>query len=330
MKKYKILVGALGTATALSVIKGIKKQNKYKVFIVGIDMDDFVSGRYFVDRFYRVPKADEGNKFYKKIAGIVKKEKIDLAIPIIDPGLPIWSKLKEKNTSSRVNILVASKKSLEICQDKKKTVDFFEKVNVPTVKTFLRYSTKARFPLFIKPRHFGRATIDAYKINNKKELSFYIKKLKGNYVLQEYIDGEEYTADCLSSLDGKFITAVIRKRVATKGGLSIKGEVVKDQKAMDYLSDIIGYLRIPGVCNIQFFKKKDKYYFFEINPRFAGTHAFSIEAGLNSIYYILEMLNGKEIKRSDIKINYGLKMVRFWDEIIIKGNKVYTPKLLKR
>ncbi len=330
MKKNKILICSVGTATALSVIKGLKKQKKYKVSIIGIDMDAFVSGKYFVNKFYLVPKVSEKKKFYKRICEILAKEKIDLVIPIMDEGLPIWSRLKEENKYPRTNILVASRKSLKICQDKNKITLFFKKIGVPTVKTYLNPPLKIRFPIFIKPRFFGRATMDAYKIKNKRDLDFYVNKLRGNYVLQEYINGKEYTADCLSGLDGKFITAVIRQRIATKGGLSIKGEIIKDKKALRFLEIIVESLKIPGVCNIQFFKRGRYYYFFEINPRFAGTHAFTIEGGLNSIYYLLEILNGRKIKQSDINIDYGAKMLRFWDEIIIKGRKIYTPKLLTK
>jgi carbamoyl-phosphate synthase large subunit len=328
MTSYNLLVTAIGSATALSVIKGARKQDKYRIKIIGTDINDFVSGRYFADTFYKVPKSGEKEKFVQKISEIVSKEKIDLVVPIVDVGLPIWSELKRNKKFKDIQILISSNKTLAICQDKYKTVQFLNKVGVPTIKTFLKPPGGKVFPLFIKPRHFGRATIDAYKIDNRSELGFYIKKLKPNFVIQEYIEGEEYTADCLSDLNGNFINAVIRKRIETKGGLSVKGEVVKDKKALEYCKVIVDQLKIPGVCNVQFFKKSDSYSFFEINPRFAGTHAFTIEAGQNTIFYILEMLEGKKIRPSDIKIDYGFKMVRFWDEIIIKKNKAYTPKRL--
>ena len=54
-----------------------------------------------------------------------------------------------------------------------------------------------------------------------KVWTFYLRKdVKWN-------DGEEFTADCLNSLDGSvFIDCVIRKRLETKSGLSIKAEVL--------------------------------------------------------------------------------------------------------
>ena len=328
-KKITILISSVGTATALSIIKGLKKQKKYSYRIVGTDIYPDAAGRYFTDSFYQIPKPKNENVFIKKLCNIINKERVDIVIPVIDDEFSVWNKIRAMNKFPKILFLLTSLNSLNICQDKSKTTSFFKKINIPTIKTYESLKEISSFPVFIKPKLLGKASINAFRVNDKKELNFYIRLLNDNYVIQEFAEGEEFTIDCLGDLNGRFINGVVRKRSQTKGGVSTKGEIVKDEKAIFYTKKIVDTLKIPGACNIQFFKNKGKYFFFEINPRFAGTHAFTIEAGLNSIYHILSMYNSKTIDPSKIVINYGLKMVRFWDEIFIGDDHIFTRNYLK-
>lgn len=325
--EVRILISAVGTATALSVIKGLKKQRQYKVKIIGIDIFDDAPGKYFVDSFFKVPPAIKRAQWIAAINKILLKEKIDLVIPIIDNEFNLWQEIRKSGIHQRTKIILASDKTLRICQDKGRTVAFFQGNGIPTCDLFSS-EENLKFPVFIKPRFLGVGSRDAYKATNLFELRHFQSKLKDNYIVQKFIDGDEYTIDCLADLEGKFITAVIRKRLEIKGGLSVKSEIDKDNYAMQIAKKIINSLKIPGASNIQYFKNGPNYYFIEINPRFAGTHAFTIEVGLNSIYLILQMYLNQFIYNEKIPIKYGLKMVRFWDEIIIGKKKAYTPKLI--
>jgi carbamoyl-phosphate synthase large subunit len=326
-------VDAAGTATAISVIKGLKYQKKYECKIITIDVNPFVAGRYLSDKFYTVPPAEHPHAV-DILLKICKEEHVDLLVPIFDLWLPAISKAREVFQKLGTFPLISAPETIEVCIDKYKTFQFFKENNIPTVKTFTREfilrkienNGKLSFPLFIKPRIGGRASINAFKVEDKSELLFYISRTK-NWIVQEYIDGEEYTLDCLNTLDGKkCLAVVVRKRIETKGGLSVKSETVYDEELIKFAIKIGEKLKIVGPYNIQCFKDKDGNIFFtEINPRFAGTHAFSIIAGLNSILYVLDMLNGVEIEPIFNKIKYGLRMVRFWDEIIIEDGKVYLP-----
>lgn len=328
MKDFVILITGIGTTTSLSVIKGIRKQKDYEVKIIGVDASDFVTGKYFVDKFYKIPLANEVRKFRQQVKKIILKEGVNLVIPIVDYEFPLWNDIRNELQTRHIKILISDHDTLQICTDKYESIKFLEKIGVPTIKTYDSISGVKEFPLFIKPKKLGRSSIDAYKVENEIMLKSLVSKLKNNFILQDFIEGKEYTADCLSDLEGNFICCVVRHRVETKSGISIKGEIVRDKKAADYCQKIVNALKIPGVCNIQFFKNKNRYYFSDINPRFAGAHAFTIEAGLNSIKYIMDFLCGREVKKADIVIKYGLRIMRFWDEIAVERGKVYKSNFL--
>ena len=332
MRNFRILLDCAGSATAISVIKGLRYQKKYRYYLVTIDVDDFVAGRYLSHKFYKVPKASDP-KAIDSLLEISKKESIDLFIPIFDLWLLKIAESKPLFHEIGTFVLLSSPETIATCADKYKTFKFFRENNIPTPETYLLEEAINRvemgdveFPLFIKPRIGGRASIGARRINNKEELYFYTRNSR-NWIVQRYIEGVEYTIDALNTLDGKqCLGAVVRKRIEIKGGLTVKSEIVYDKELIDYAIKIGEKLKIIGPYNIQAFRDiHGNIYFTEINPRFAGTHAFTIIAGLNSIELILDMLNGIEPDPVFDKIKYGLKMVRYWNEIIIDGDKVFIP-----
>ncbi|HHG74662.1 MAG TPA: ATP-grasp domain-containing protein [Persephonella sp.] len=328
-RTFTVVLDGSGTATAISVIKGLKKQNKYKVKIVAMDMNEMNAGRFFVDKFYVVPSASAEN-FIEKVLQICEEEKADIFVPIIDTAFLKLSQNRDRFKEVGAFLLLANKKALEITSDKLKTHEFFMGNNIPAPRVF-KGDKDLDFPVFVKPRVGGRASINAFKVENSKELELYLSKIP-DLLIQEYIEGDEFTADCLNSLDGKrFIECIVRKRVETKGGVSVKAEIISgdiEKRIKEYIASFSVKLEIPGAYNVQgFVRDNGDILFTEINPRFAGTHAFTIEAGLNSIEYILDMFCGvdpDEIKGS-VNINYNLKMVRYWDEIFIDGEKVFNP-----
>jgi len=68
------------------VIKALK--NVYDV--VGVDMDNFASGLYLVDRGYVVPSANN-ETFISKILDICCREKISFIIPTVSEELMVFS-----------------------------------------------------------------------------------------------------------------------------------------------------------------------------------------------------------------------------------------------
>lgn len=332
-KKYNILIDAAGTATALSILKGLNKQKAFNIKKILIDHNDFVSGKYLSDKFYQVPFSSDP-KFSDSILEICEKEKIDIFIPIIDRSFPVLARKKQAFDENNTFLLLPGLQNILTCVDKFKTYQFLKKNNIPTPETYLSYKNiKFDKPLIIKIRKYGIGSQNVFKLDDKNEMLFYTKNRK-NYILQEYIDGREFTADCLSNLDGShFITAVIRERLEIKNGLAVKIKFVEKKLASEilvFIKKISELLNLPGAYNIQGFITNKNIYFTEINPRFAGGHAFTIEAGLNSIEYIIEMINGvspEEIKKR-IKINENLKMIRYWNEIFIDNNKSWINQAL--
>jgi len=335
----RILIEAAGTATCLSVLKGLNEQSRHTFKTVVVDMDVQAAGRYVADKFYTVPSSKE-NDYVDHILTLCSENHIDLFIPIMDHGFKAIASRKQDFLEAGCFPVIANPRSIAICMDKYNTHRFFCENGIRSPETFTEEDpfNDITYPCIVKPRTGGVASQNVFLARNQKELAFYTQE--ANYVIQECIQGREFTADGLSSLDGKtFITAVIRERVSTKGGVSIKSKVVLPDEASritPFLRTIAEGLELPGAYNIQgFITDKGDICFIEVNPRFAGTHTFSIRAGLNSIACILDMFKKEktpEQLQQEIIINDRLEMTRYWNEIFIENGvaSTWTKPFLKQ
>jgi carbamoyl-phosphate synthase large subunit len=328
MKKHiTILITGAGTTTTISVIKGIRQQKEFSIRLITCDRNDNVSGRYMSDKFYKIPSAEDA-AFIPSLLGIVKKEHVDMIIPIVDYEFTKFMNNKNKFERLGAKLVLSDPTAIGICTDKFKTMKLFQTLNLPYAKSYTPSDIKHKrlhYPLFLKPSVFGRSTIDAYKINNKKDLLYYMQKVD-HPIIQEFIDGTEVTIDAFNDFSGKFIGAVPRIRTETKSGLSIKGVVIHDDRLVAIVKRLTESLPIIGPCNIQCFKKGSRYIFSEINPRFAGAHTLTIQAGLNSIHLLCKLYDKQHLTPKDVPIRSGVRMIRYWEELFItpKGT-VYQP-----
>lgn len=335
-KTINVLIEGGGTATAMSVLKGISLvKNEYPIKTIVTDIDPVNAGRYIADKYFQVPSSKSPD-YIDKVIEISQKEKIHLYIPIIDYGFKKLAKNKKVFSKIGTKLVLAPASSIELISDKFTTYKHFKEISVPTPKTYTYEQVKKtmKFPLIIKPRTDGRASLGVYYIQNFKDYQFHTEN-NTNIIGQEILSGQEFTADCLSTLDGsRFINAVIRRRLETKGGVSIKADVIsgnQELKIKKYLKIITESLEIPGACNIQGYIEEDQnIYFTEINPRFAGTHAFTIAVGLNSIKYIIDMYKGISSQNISkmIRLNTQIKMIRYWTEIFVENNTASSWKTL--
>ncbi|AIJ04931.1 hypothetical protein JH146_0080 [Methanocaldococcus bathoardescens] len=329
-KSFRVLITGVGSTTAISVIKGLRMQNEYDVFIVGVDINDKdnIAGSKFCDKFFKIPPAIEEKKYINTLVEIITSESIDLLIPIIDIELEIISQ-NINILNKYTNVLISPYETIIICNDKYETYKFFSRIGVPTPKTLLLntindfdfdqiiqdlYSAGIDFPIIVKPRK-GVSSRNVYEIYNKDELC--LLRRVNEPIIQEKVEGQEYTIDVFS--DGKKVVSVVpRKRIEVRSGISYKGQTVKDPELIDYAKKIVEELKIIGPANIQCFKNEDDVKFIEINPRFSGSLPLTIAAGVNTPLFALKMIAGENLKTvKNFKI---VRMCRYWSEVFYYEN----------
>lgn len=232
MKEINVLILSAGRRVELvKCFKEARDSLGIKGKVVAVDISNTAPALYHADYFHLVPRISEDG-YIESIVEVCKKEDIHLIIPTIDTELKKLADNKEYiESKTNAKIHVSSKDVIGICRDKYNTQAFFEEngFGVPRLITKDDINNKNyNFPLFIKPLN-GSSSINTFKVSNEKELDFFLEYVPSPLV-QEFIEGEEFTVDVFTDFDGNPITIVPRVRLATRGGEVAKGLVKKDQE----------------------------------------------------------------------------------------------------
>lgn len=321
---FTIMRTGVGSSPSISTILTLQKLG---VKIIGVDCNPLSIGFYFADVGYCIPKAEDP-EYIPTLLKICKTEKVDAILPAVDEELIVLANHKDEFEKIGVFVVVAEKRVIEICSDKFKTYNFFAKNNISTPLTYEALKVnldKVTYPKIIKPR-FGRGQHNVYKVNNQRELEFF-REYVDNPLLQDYIEGKEYTIDVLADFNGRVVCVVPRRRLAVESGVSIKGITIYKKEIIDNCIDIVKKLGITGPMNIQcFIDKNNKLFFTEINPRLAGGVALSVAANANILESLVKLLKGEDVKEC-FDFEENLLMLRYWAEKFIKKDEIKNFKV---
>lgn len=320
-RPMRVLITGAGTATAISVLKALRRQNEIPVDIVVADAQKEVAGRYLADAFVQVPTAGDPD-YLSTMVEVCDLKGIDLLIPIVDPEFLPLSHAAQELLDRGTRVAISGPKAIDICGDKLLLARFLASLGLPVARCYdgvEAVPVDAQFPLFVKPRLGGRASIGTCKVADAKELEIAAGNLESALV-QEYVEGDEYTIDTISDFEGRFIGAMPRIRLETKAGVSVKGITVDDPELIEVARLVTEALPILGPSNIQCFRRPDRSLVVsEVNPRFAGALTLSVAAGLNSPLVLLKLARGEAVDPGQLSLRHGVIMVRYWQEVFVYG-----------
>lgn len=293
--------------------------------LVGADMLFSAPAIHVVDGKYRVCRVTDED-YIPQLLDICEKEDIDLLIPLIDTELVVLAENKERFKEVGITALVSDPDVIRITMDKYDTHKFLTErgFDVPKVINLNEALDRddIEYPLLMKPAR-GSASIGVTKIESREDLIFFKDRIP-DPILQEYLDGDEYTLDVLVDFDGKVRCVVPRKRLEVRAGEVSKGMTVKDERIIMTGKRVVEALKGSlGPITVQGFLTSDgKFKITEINPRFGGGHPLTIAAGADYPRWIIEMMLGRD---PDIAIDGwedGLVMLRYDEAIFVRREDI--------
>ena len=321
MTEYNILILSAGRRVELvqSFQKAAKRLN-LKSNVVAGDCSETAPAIYFADRRAILPRINEDN-YVDEIINVCKREDIRLVIPTIDTDLLILSEERERiESESGAVVLISSTEVISICRDKINTQKFLEENGFKIPKMYSEEelnSENLQFPLFIKPKS-GSSSINTFKVNNLKELTTYRALINGP-IVQDFMEGKEFTVDVFLDFEGNLITVVPRLRMATRSGEISKGKIVKDREIIEDIKRLVEVLKPIGHITVQLMKTNKGIEYIEINPRFGGGAPMSIQSGADSCENLYRLLMGENLEYNE---NYrdNIMFFRFDNSICVDEN----------
>jgi len=304
--------------------EALYKENGGKV--ISVDINPLSSSLYFSDEAYIVPKSNE-KKFIPALLDICKKESVSIIIPTRDEELSVFANNKDKFEKIGTKVMIASPKTIEICNDKIKFIEFCKENSIPIPKTYSKKDiddVDTKFPLFINDR-FGKGSKNTFKVENKKELKFFINKIE-DPVIQEFCKEKEYTIDLFVDFSGKVISIIPRERIATFCGESFVAKTYKNKIIIDEVINLTKKLNLIGHNTIQCFFDGKNVKFIEVNPRYGGGANLGFFAGANTPHFLIKILQNKKIKYKIDEFKEGLIMLRHTEDIFIDNSDIKNVK----
>lgn len=327
MKIFRILFTGVGRRVELlQAFKQAANCLNVNLKLYGADMTETAPALAFCDYARKVCGMRDAG-YIPQLLRICEADHIDLLIPTIDTDLLVLSQNKAKFDEIGTKVLVSKSDKIAICRDKNYTADFFEACGLKAPRTVNDYRLyHAPYPCFIKPKD-GSSSINAFKVENESELKGYAEQV-GDYIVQPFIGGTEYTVDIFCDYEGDPIFITPRIRVAVRAGEVLKTEIAMDEKIIEECRKLIAEFQPCGPMTVQLIREEttgDDYY-IEINPRFGGGAPLSMKAGARSAEAVLKLLSDEKIDYSDV-IDDGAVYSRFDQSVCVVEGKRKQPVL---
>ncbi len=311
----RVMITAAGTVTAQSLIKALRDDGRAG-FIAGGDMTPLNATRPFVDAFVTLPPADDP-EFAQRCVDAARRLRIDLFVPLIVERefLPLDA-ARERFESLGCRLAVPPRAIFSRTGDKLEFARFLEEIGVPGPET-RPYSPNLRvdrFPVYLKPRH-GSGSVGTARVESEHSLHESARG-RDDLIVQEAVEGSEFTVDCFAAAPGRVVAAVPRERIAIKAGVSVKGRTYRHPRIEQIVAGVVEKSGLQGPANVQGMLRADgSFSIFEMNPRFSGTLALTTAAGINFASLLIDSMEGRTLPDLRGRHEDGLLMLRYWSEV---------------
>jgi len=344
----RLLITGVGAPGIMGTVYSLKNNcDKRKIYLVGTDINVDAVGKYFCDRFYNLPAANDEDNYLDSLLKICIKEKIKVVIPQNTRELLILAGNTQKFIDIGTQVLVSSFEAIKNANDKYELMKICKTCGVPVADFMLAADRKKldnavkelgwpEKKIVVKPPSSngqrGVRIIDEKRdlkkaFYNEKPSSLYttlndLKKVLGStfpeLIVTEYLPGEEYTVDVIRK--GKLMTVIPRKRDLIRSGITFNGSVENNLEIINYSKKLAENLNLEYCFGFQFKLDENNIpKILESNPRVQGTMVLSTIAGANIIYSSVKLLLGEKIP--EFNIDWDSKIFRYWGGVgLYKGN----------
>jgi len=295
---------------------------------VAADVNPLAPALYRADRYALVPRIDDAG-YLPALRALVEEHDVRLVVPLTDLDQVT---LAESRDELGALVLLPDAETVERLGDKYLAHLLFEERGIASPPTWLANTVPddAPFPLLVKARHgFGSRHI--YRAEDRAQLGFFLGYTPVDSIVQACLAGEEFSIDVFCDLDGRCLNAIPRTMIESKGGESIKGMTIRDERLIELARDVAEKLRLVGPANIQCFREEDGSHFItDINSRFGGGFPLPLAAGGRYPELALALARGEQPEPRLGDFREGIVMTRFFSDLSLMQNGDGTLKPLAR
>lgn len=311
--KIRVAILSAGAGPAVSIIKELIRQRILPIKIFAYASDISSAGLYLADEKKVIPKISD-KSYMETVIQILNEDRIDFVIPILDAEVKIFANnIQIIKKMCKSTFFINNSDSVNLALDKYNSYVFNLSNSILTPCHYFYneiIQKKLNYKILMKPRS-GVGSKGQAIFSKSEDIT---KEFDNDSNLFcEYIDGVEYSIDAIN-IDNDYIV-VPRIRSEIRNGQMVKGETFYDPQLILLAKDILNKYKINDVACLQVIKRKDRYYFIELNPRYGTGISLSINSGPN--FPLLQIYKALRIKIPNYMTKYksGLKVSRYWEEV---------------
>ena len=148
-------------------------------------------------------------------------------------------------------------------------------------------------------------------------------------MVQRFMDGPEFSIDCLSDTEGRCLNAIPRSMLESRGGESIKGTVLDDPELVDLGRRVVEALGVRGPCTVQAFRDREiGLGITDVNTRFGGAFPAPMYAALPGRTYpelIVRMARGERVEPHVGEYRAGVTFTRYYWQLELDERACARP-----
>jgi carbamoyl-phosphate synthase large subunit len=244
---------------------------------------------------------------------LCRREGVDLLVPTIDTELPVIAALRDRLARTGTYAAVSTPQIVALARDKLKTAQVLDAAGIRTPRSWALETARGMnslpYPLMVKPRD-GSSSKGIGIVPDSAALA--ALPTTGGQMVQELLQGDEYTVNLFFDRDGILKCVVPHKRIETRAGEVSKAEtqrlpVLEEMgwKLGECLDGARGVL-----CFQAFVSRQGVAHLFEINARFGGGYPIAHRAGAPFSRWLLEECAGLAPTAANAW-QAGVRMLRF-------------------
>jgi carbamoyl-phosphate synthase large subunit len=292
-----------------------------------------------------VPAMDDPG-YVPALAALCAQHDVGAVLPLTDLDIEILARALEEQ---RLPALVPSAEVARASYDKYETHLLLGSLGLPSPPTVLPGDDleALEYPVMVKPRR-GSGARSIHLAHDAAQARFFIDYVQDApsgarpaglpapepVMIQRAMGGPELSIDCLGDRDGRCLNAIPRTMLESRGGESIKGQVVHDEELIDLGRRVVETLRVRGPATVQVFRDPEVGLgITDVNTRFGGAFPAPVYAALPGRSYpelIVRMAAGEHVAPHVGEFRAGMTFTRYYWQLELDAQLQPTGREIVR
>jgi carbamoyl-phosphate synthase large subunit len=277
------------------------------------DPSPLAPARYAAHVRASVPLIDDPG-YVPALESLCEQHGVGAVLPLTDLDIEV---LAVARAEGRLPALVPSPEVARATYDKYETHLMLQRLSLPSPPTVLPDDDldAIEYPVMVKPRR-GSGARSIHRAGDASQARFFTGYVPEPTMVQRAMGGPELSIDCLGDLDGRCLNAIPRTMLESRGGESIKGQVVNDPELIELGRRTMEALEVCGPATIQVFRDpRLGLAITDVNTRFGGAFPAPAYAALPGQSYpelIVRLAGGEAISPHVGDFRAGMTFTRYY------------------